>query len=276
MGTVEPVTQLSPTSGDAAPPAPIDHTGRVVLVTGGAKGIGRGITHCYLDAGATVIVCGRNEVDELPTTGRSIASFEVCDVRDADAVDQLINDIVARHGSLDVVINNAGGSPEAEAATVSPRFSEAIIRLNLIAPLIVATSANRVMQSQLNGGVIINIASVSAVRPSPGTAAYGAAKAGLISLTASLAVEWAPAVRLVAVICGLIETEQSALHYGDSEGLAAVAATIPLGRMGTPDDVGRACTFLSSPHASYISGSSITLHGGGERPAFLNAAAAHR
>jgi len=188
----------------------------------------------------------------------------------------MVDAIVARHGSLDVVINNAGGSPEADAATASPRFSEAIIRLNLIAPLIVATAANRVMQQQSSGGVIVNIASVSAQRPSPGTAAYGAAKAGLVSLTASLAVEWSPLVRLVAIVCGLIETEQSALHYGDADGVAAVASTIPLGRMGTPADVGDACTFASSPLASYMSGSTITLHGGGERPAFLGAASDHR
>jgi len=116
---------------------------------------------------------------------------------------------------------------------------------------------------------------VSAVRPSPGTAAYGAAKAGLLSLTSTLAVEWAPAVRVVAVICGLIETEQAELHYGDAAGVAAVAATVPLGRMGTPRDVAEACRWLSSDAASYVSGTAITLHGGGERPAFLDAAGPH-
>jgi NAD(P)-dependent dehydrogenase (short-subunit alcohol dehydrogenase family) len=119
--------------------------------------------------------------------------------------------------------------------------------------------------------VIINIASVSAIRPSPGTAAYGAAKAGLVNLTTSLAVEWAPKVRVVAVISGLVETEQSHLHYGDAEGVAAVGRTIPLGRMAVPADIGQTCLYLASPLASYVSGSALTVHGGGEAPAFLSA-----
>jgi NAD(P)-dependent dehydrogenase (short-subunit alcohol dehydrogenase family) len=122
-----------------------------------------------------------------------------------------------------------------------------------------------------DGGVIVNIASVSGTRPSPGTAAYGAAKAGLLNLTSSLAVEWAPKVRVVAVVAGLIETEQAELHYGDDESIARVAATVPAGRLGTPDDLAEACRWLTSPLSSYVSGTSIWLHGGGERPAFLDA-----
>ena len=107
---------------------------------------------------------------------------------------------------------------------------------------------------------------------SPGTAAYGAAKAGLHSLTQSLAVELAPKVRVNAVVPGLIRTEQAHLHYGDEAGIARVAATVPLGRLGTPRDVGDACLFLASPLAAYVSGTTLLVHGGGERPAFLGAA----
>jgi NAD(P)-dependent dehydrogenase (short-subunit alcohol dehydrogenase family) len=128
------------------------------------------------------------------------------------------------------------------------------------------------MQEQATGGVIINIASVSALRPSPGTAAYGAAKAGLLSLTQSLAIEWAPKVRVNAIAAGMILTEQAHLYYGDEAGVANVAATVPLGRLGNPEDVGDVCLFLASPLASYVSGASILLHGGGEKPAFLAAA----
>jgi NAD(P)-dependent dehydrogenase (short-subunit alcohol dehydrogenase family) len=256
-----PHTATDLTEVNTAPP--------VVLVTGGARGIGRTIAEAFVADGATVVICGRNE-PEVP-----VGEFVACDVRDPDAVDQLVDGIVERHGRIDVVINNAGGSPEADAATASPRFSESIIRLNLTAPLHVSVAANRRMQAQ-GKGVIVNIASVSGIRPSPGTAAYGAAKAGLLSLTRSLAVEWAPAVRVVAVVCGLIETEQADLHYGDAEGLAAVSATVPLGRMGQPADVAAACRFLASDAASYITGSELTLHGGGEVPAFLTAARAIR
>jgi NAD(P)-dependent dehydrogenase (short-subunit alcohol dehydrogenase family) len=113
---------------------------------------------------------------------------------------------------------------------------------------------------------------VSAIRPSPGTAAYGAAKAGVLNLTTSLAIEWAPKVRVNAVTAGMILTEQARLHYGDEKGGAAVAATVPLGRLADPEDIGDVCLFLASPLARYISGASILVHGGGERPAYQAAA----
>jgi NAD(P)-dependent dehydrogenase (short-subunit alcohol dehydrogenase family) len=159
-----------------------------------------------------------------------------------------------------------------DAATVSPRFHEKIIQLNLIAPLHCAQRANAAMQQQPEGGVIVFITSVSGMRPSPGTAAYGAAKAGLISLAQSLAVEWAPKVRVVAAAAGLVRTEQSHLHYGDEAGIAAVGDTVPLGRIAEPSDVGDACLYLASPLARYVSGTTLLLHGGGEKPAFLAAA----
>ena len=250
----------------------LDMTGKAVLVTGGGRGVGRGIAIRFLEAGADVVICGRNEPEQLPAAGARRAAFLSADVRNVEEVEELVHTATNRFGRLDVLVNNAGGAPPADAATASPRFSEAILRLNLIAPLNLAQQANTVMQEQADGGVIINIASVSALRPSPGTAAYGAAKAGLLSLTQSLAVEWAPKVRVNAIAAGMIRTEQAQLHYGDEAGVAKVAATVPLGRLGSPEDVGDVCLFLASPLASYVSGASILLHGGGEKPAFLQAA----
>ena len=245
--------------------------GRAVIVTGGGRGVGRGISEAFLAAGADVLVCGRSEPEALPEAGGRRACFVAGDVRELEAIDAVIAAARKRFGRLDVLVNNAGGSPPADAATASPRFSEAILRLNLIAPLHFMQRANAVMQQQEQGGAIVNVASVSGLRPSPGTAAYGAAKAGLLSLTQSLAVEWAPRVRVNAVTAGLIRTEQAHLHYGDEAAVVRVAATIPLGRLGTPRDVGEACVFLASPRAAYVSGASLLLHGGGERPAFLSA-----
>lgn len=250
---------------------PFDFGGRVVLVTGGAKGIGRVIVDRFVEAGATVATCGRND----PEDARSDAAFVVCDVRDPEQVDAMVSQITERHGRLDVAVNNAGGSPSADAASASPRFSEAIVRLNLLAPLHVAQAANRVMQEQDGGGSIVNIASVSGIRPSPTTAAYGAAKAGLLNLTQTLAVEWAPKVRVNAVTAGLIRTEQAHLHYGDEAGVQRVGATVPLGRMGEPDDIASACLYLASPFASYVSGANLVVHGGGEWPGYLEAARTH-
>jgi NAD(P)-dependent dehydrogenase (short-subunit alcohol dehydrogenase family) len=251
---------------------PLDMRGRLVIVTGGARGVGAGITRRFLDAGADVAIIGRKPPESLPAAGGRESVFFAADVRDADQLATAFEAIDARFGRIDVLVNNAGGAPYAEAATASPRFGESIIRLNLIAPLNAAQLANRRMQAQADGGTIINIASVSAIRPSPGTAAYGAAKAGLVNLTNSLAVEWAPKVRVVAVISGLVVTEQSHLHYGDDAGIAAVGSTIPLGRMAVPEDIGNVCLFLASPLAAYVSGAALTVHGGGEAPAFLAAA----
>jgi len=253
---------------------PLDMSQRVVIVTGGSRGVGKGITECFLKAGATVVICGRNAPETLPAVAGRTAIFHALDVRDVEQVNAFVEKVKADHGRIDCLVNNAGGAPHAEAATASPRFHESIVRLNLLAPLNMAQAVNRVMQEQADGGSIVNIASVSAVRPSPGTAAYGAAKAGLVNLTTSLAIEWAPKVRMNAIIAGLIETEQSHLHYGDESGIAAVASTIPLGRMARPQDIGEACLYLASPLSAYVTGSTLTVHGGGEKPAFLGASTA--
>ncbi len=246
--------------------------GSVVLVTGGVRGVGAGISRAFLRAGATVVTCARRPADEaIEVDGRTV-DFVECDVRDPEQVQAMIEGIVERHGRLDVLVNNAGGSPSALAADASPRFHAKIVELNLLSPLLVAQAANAVMQKQDTGGAIVNISSVSGSRPSPGTAAYGAAKAGVDSLSQSLAVEWAPKVRINSVVVGMVETEQSHLFYGDDAGIAAVGETVPLGRLARPDDIGNCAAFLASPLASYVSGSTLTVHGGGERPAFLAAA----
>ena len=253
-----------------------DFTGRAVLVTGGTRGIGAGIAQAFLAAGADVLVCGRTPpVDEtaLPAASGRAAVFSQADVRDAAQADRVVAETAERFGRLDVVVNNAGGAPYAEAGTASPRFHSKIIELNLIAPLHVSQAANRIMQAQDGGGSIVMIGSVSGIRPSPGTAAYGAAKAGLASLATSLAVEWAPAVRVNTVVVGPVETPAgSAEHFGDAEAMAEIGRTIPLGRMATPADVAGACLFLASAQAAYVTGASLLLHGGGERPAYLAAA----
>ncbi|MGW5572867.1 SDR family oxidoreductase [Nocardia thailandica] len=250
----------------------IDLSEQIVLVTGGVRGVGAGISRTLLAAGATVVTCARRAPEEPVSAGDRTAEFLPCDIRDADAVAVLIDTVRDRHGRLDHLVNNAGGAPFALAETASPRFHAKIVELNLLAPLLMAQAANAVMQRQDSGGSIVNISSVSGHRPSPGTAAYGAAKAGLDNLTESLAVEWAPKVRVNSVVVGPVETELAHLHYGDADGVAAVGATIPLGRMAAPDDVGRATAFLVSPLARFVSGAQVLVHGGGERPAFLSAA----
>jgi NAD(P)-dependent dehydrogenase (short-subunit alcohol dehydrogenase family) len=247
---------------------PLDFSDSVVLVTGGTKGIGRGIVDRFAAGGAAVVTCARNAPASELGLGVEVV---IADIRDPGEITRLVAHVHERLGRLDVLVNNAGGSPPADSGTASPRFSEAIVRLNLLAPLWLAQAANAIMQQQDSGGVIVNIASVSGLRPSPNTVAYGAAKAGLINMTETLAVEWAPKVRVNAVTPGYIETEQAPLFYGDEAGIARVAATVPIGRLGTPLDVAAACLFLASPLAAYVSGANLIVHGGGEAPRYLSA-----
>lgn len=250
----------------------LDLGGHVVLVTGGTRGVGLGIARAFLAAGATVVTCSRTEPEKPVEYGGRTAGHVGADVRDPESVQQLVDTVVRTEGRLDVLVNNAGGAPYALAADASPRFHAKVVDLNLLAPLLVAQAANRVMQRQPDGGAIVNVSSISALRPSPGTAAYGAAKAGIDSLARSLAVEWAPKVRVNTIDVGLVRTEQSDLHYGGESGVAAIEQTIPLGRLAEPGEIGSVAVFLASPLASYVSGASIAVHGGGEPPPFLSAA----
>ena len=253
--------------------AALNFSGRRVLVTGGTAGIGRGIAEAFLERGATVVVCGRSEPEARPAAGTNVAEFRKCDVRKADQCHALIHDIARDHGGLDVLVNNAGGSPEVDSATCSSSLIEKVIQLNLTSAFFMSQAAYAVMKDQPGGGSIINISSVSAVRSSPRTAAYGAAKAGLLNLTESLAMEWGPQrVRVNALIVGLVATENSLEHYGGEQGIKRIGAMLPLLRMGTPRDVADTCLYLASPLAAYVSGAKIEIHGGGEKPIFLDLA----
>ena len=248
----------------------IDLSDRVVLVTGGGRGVGLGITAAFLHEGAQVVICGRTVPEPVEVDGK-VAHFIQADLRNAEEAFALVDAVVEKYGRIDVAVNNAGGSPPADAAEASPRFSQRIVELNLLAPLWVAQRANHHMQ-RAGEGLIINICSVSGQRPSPGTAAYGAAKAGLLNLTKSLAMEWAPRVRVNAVVAGLVFTEQADLHYGGSEAIAEIEKTVPMGRMASPMDIASACLYLASPLAEYVTGADLSVHGGGEPPPFLAAA----
>jgi NAD(P)-dependent dehydrogenase (short-subunit alcohol dehydrogenase family) len=258
------------TRPDGADAINLGLAGRVVLVTGGVRGVGAGISSVFAEQGATVVTCARRAVEGLPY------EFHACDIRDEDSVARLIESIGDRHDRLDVLVNNAGGSPYALAAEATHNFHRKIVELNVLAPLLVSQHANKLMQNQPRGGSIVNICSVSGRRPTPGTAAYGVAKAGFENLTLTLAVEWAPRVRVNAVVVGMVETEQSELFYGDAESIARVAATVPLGRLAKPSDVGWAAAFLASDMAAYVSGATLEVHGGGEPPPYLTASNANK
>jgi NAD(P)-dependent dehydrogenase (short-subunit alcohol dehydrogenase family) len=236
----------------------IDLAGQVALVTGGARGVGRGITARLLDAGATVAVVGRTAPEDRPAG----VTFHEADVRSPEAAPTLVAEVLEAHGRLDLLVNNAGGSPSVAAADASPRFSSRIVELNLLSALHLSTAARPALAE--HGGSIVNITSLSGRRPSPGTAAYGAAKAGLINLTQTLAAEWAPDVRVNAISAGMVRTELFDDYYGGPDGAAAAEATVPMGRAATPAEVGDAVVFLASTLAAYVTGAELAVHGGGE------------
>ncbi|UUU21293.1 SDR family oxidoreductase [Streptomyces sp. DSM 40750] len=260
--------------------------GKLAVITGGTRGVGAGIARAFIEAGAEVVTCARHP-PEVPLKG---AEFAPLDVRDPDAVHRFFAELPR----VDVLVNNAGGTPyrpltgtgtgagtgagtedaTATATATDARRHARVIELNLTAPLTVSLAAHAHLRRAR--GAIVMIGSVSGSRPSPGSAAYGAAKAGLEHLARTMAVEWAPEIRVNTLVLGMVRTELSHLHYGDDHGIAAVARTVPLGRLADPSDVGDAAVFLASEAAAYITGASLLVHGGGEHPAFLDAATANR
>ncbi|XHM66857.1 SDR family oxidoreductase [Streptomyces nigra] len=235
--------------------------GKVVVVTGGTRGVGAGIARAFAEAGAQVLTCARRP-PEVPLPG---AEFTPLDLRDTAAV----QDFFGALPRLDVLVNNAGGTPYRRLTDAGAERHARVIELNLLAPLTASLAAHEHLER--TRGSVVMIGSVSGGRPSPGSAAYGAAKAGLESLARSMAVEWAPRVRVNTLVVGMVRTERSGDHYGDERGVARAARTVPLGRLAEPADVGAAAVFLASDAAAYISGASLLVHGGGERPAFLDA-----
>jgi NAD(P)-dependent dehydrogenase (short-subunit alcohol dehydrogenase family) len=240
--------------------------GRTVVVTGGTRGVGAGIARAFAETGDRVLVCARRP-PEVPLDG---VEFTPLDLRDPHAVHAFF-DALPR---LDVLVNNAGGTPYRRLADADAERHARVIELNLVTPLTASLAAYDHLRR--TRGSVVMVGSVSGSRPSPGSAAYGAAKAGLENLARSMAVEWAPEVRVNTLVVGMVRTELSHLHYGGEDGVAAVCGTVPLGRLAAPSDIGAAAVFLASDAAAYISGASLLVHGGGERPAFLDAATANK
>lgn len=245
--------------------------GQVAVITGGGRGIGEGIARTLAAAGARVVVAARR-VAEVEAVAAAIvadggeAIGVGCDVTDDAAVDALARAAVERFGKLTIWVNNAGGSPARKPLTELTRDEwDHCTALNLTAVWVGIVTAAKYMET----GTIINISSGAGTGPVPGSGHYGAAKAGVNSLTQTASAELAPRIRVNGIMPGAIPTEifRTALGIETAEDLAAAEAkwNIPMGRFGTPLDIGSAALFLCSEGASWITGETIRV-GGGAKP----------
>ncbi len=248
---------------------PFDLSGRVAVVTGAGKGIGRGIALCLARAGADVAVAARTDSDieslaqEIRDLGRRSIAI-VTDVTHAAQVEHLAAQTIAALGPFAIWVSNAGGLPDATprylTRTPEDRW-DAQLDLNLKSVWTSAVVAAQHMST--TGGTIINISSRAAHGPSLKNGPYAASKAAVNSLTATLAWELAPRIRVNAVAPGPIPTDNfnASTKFPEGKPLEKLL-NIPLGRLGTPDDIGNAVVFMASDAASWITGQCLYVTGG--------------
>lgn len=242
-----------------------DFAGATVLITGASSGIGKATARAFAQAGAAVAINSRDDaklqtvVEEFAGDGLRAAAY-AADVRDWGAVHDLAAAVERDIGPIDVLINNAGGNFACALEDMTPNGWRAIVDLNLTSAFYVAHACLPQMKRRTKGS-IVNVGSIAAFGAHPLKAHYGAAKAGLVSLTMTMAYEWAPyGIRVNCLAPGAVMTERS--PWSDPEREVDVVTRIPLQRVGNPDEIARACMFLASDDSSYVTGATFRVDGG--------------
>ena len=241
---------------------------KICIVTGAGQGIGRAIAEQFAADGAVVYACDMKEgaMDEWTTACSAKYQTRIVplyfDVTDAACVKNAFMSVFKNEGRIDVLVNNAGVVFNKKIGMIVRQETELMFRVNVIAVIEMVQLVSRLM-ARCGGGSIVNIASVTAVLGSPGQSAYSATKGAIMSFTKSAAKELAPlGIRVNAVAPGIVKTERFAELYEQSgEKIDARIQRIALGRLGTPEDVANACSFLASDRAAYISGQILGVDG---------------
>lgn len=241
--------------------------GRVALVTGSTRGIGRGIADSLIEAGAKVIVSGRSQqaAEEVAAELRAVggdARGLGCDLLSQEAVGDLIPRALEVFGCLDILVNNAGGDADAPAIDYPLDKWRQIITLDLEVPFRLCQAAAQHFESK-GGGAIVNVCSILGLTGLADACSYVAAKHGLVGLTKVLAIEWAEnGIRVNAVAPGLIKTDLTKYVWSTEPGQQYIQSQIPAKRIGQPRDIGAAVVFLASDGADFIHGETIVVDGG--------------
>lgn len=243
--------------------------GKVAVVTGGGSGMGRAMALEFARLGASVLVAGRRPepleetVAQIEDEGGA-AHWKPTDVRQPDQVEAMIAEAVKRFGRVDVLVNNAAGNFVVRAEDLSPNGWRAVVGIVLDGGFLCSRTAGRQMIAQGEGGAILSVLASYAWTGGPGTVHSAAAKAGLLAMTRTLAVEWAPhGIRVNAICPGPTDTEGAGQALWPTEDdRARVAATVPLGRLATVEEIAWWSTALCSRYAAYITGEVLTIDGG--------------
>lgn len=245
---------------------------RVAIVTGAGQGIGRGIALGLAEAGASVVVNARTkaDLDEVVARveeGGGRAHAVVGDVLVDEDRRRLVDTAIEQFGRLDVLVNNAGGTGPRAALETSEQFFDMAMKFNVTAPFLMSQLAAQPMVDTAGGGSIVNISSRSSDMVLSSFAAYGAGKAALNQLTRNLAGEFAPLVRVNAIVVGGVATRGLEVVLTDEALRAEFEANTPMQRPGTPKDIACAALYLASPASAWVTGKLLHVDGGCERPA---------